>query len=68
MKSDVCVKGDNEGLEYAAGFDFHLRVACMFVLQLKQLHKLDLSGLQFVGDSLKQLRQEVGSTAAVLGT
>jgi len=68
MKADVCMKGDNKGLEFADDFNFHLHVACVFVLQLKQLHKLDLSGLQFVGDSLKQLRQEVGSTAAVLGT
>jgi hypothetical protein len=36
-------------------------------LQLKQLHKLDLSQLQFVGESLKLLRQEVGDSAAVLG-
>eukprot|EP00878_Enallax_costatus_P014098 GHUV01014746.1.p1 GENE.GHUV01014746.1~~GHUV01014746.1.p1 ORF type:complete len:236 (+),score=58.39 GHUV01014746.1:253-960(+) len=35
--------------------------------QLKVLHSLDLSQLQFVGDSLKLLRQEVGSSAAVLG-
>eukprot|EP00879_Flechtneria_rotunda_P000868 GHRR01000995.1.p1 GENE.GHRR01000995.1~~GHRR01000995.1.p1 ORF type:complete len:400 (+),score=178.35 GHRR01000995.1:293-1492(+) len=35
--------------------------------QLKQLHKLDLSQLQFVGESLSILRQEVGNTAAVLG-
>lgn len=35
--------------------------------QLKKLHKLDLSGLQFVGESLTTLRQEVGNTAAVLG-
>uniref|UniRef100_A0A383V4C4 Uroporphyrinogen decarboxylase n=1 Tax=Tetradesmus obliquus TaxID=3088 RepID=A0A383V4C4_TETOB len=35
--------------------------------QLKQLHKLDLSQLQFVGESLKLLRQEVGDQAAVLG-
>jgi uroporphyrinogen decarboxylase len=37
------------------------------MLQLKQLHKLDLSQLQFVGESLKLLRQEVGGNAAVLG-
>jgi hypothetical protein len=35
--------------------------------QLKKLHKLDLSQLQFVGESLSALRQEVGNTAAVLG-
>jgi hypothetical protein len=40
---------------------------CCCCLQLKQLHKLDLSQLQFVGESLKLLRQEVGGNAAVLG-
>jgi uroporphyrinogen decarboxylase len=39
----------------------------LLLLQLKQLHKLDLSQLQFVGESLKLLRQEVGDAAAVLG-
>lgn len=36
-------------------------------LQVKQLHKLDLSKLSFVGNSLTALRSEVGNTAAVLG-
>lgn len=35
--------------------------------QLKQLHALDLSQLQFVGESLKILRSEVHQQAAVLG-
>jgi len=35
--------------------------------QLKQLHPLDLTKLEFVGRSLGQLRQEVGNQAAVLG-
>ncbi|KAJ8534510.1 hypothetical protein K7X08_016238 [Anisodus acutangulus] len=34
---------------------------------LKSLHSLDLEKLQFVGDSLKILRKEVGEQAAVLG-
>ena len=34
-------------------------VSTPLVTQLKQLHELDLSQLQFVGDSLKILRQEV---------
>jgi hypothetical protein len=37
------------------------------LLQLKKLHKLDLSQLHFVGESLTALRKEVGNTAAVLG-
>lgn len=37
------------------------------LLQLKKLHKLDLSQLTFVGESLTALRKEVGNTAAVLG-
>lgn len=36
-------------------------------VQLKKLHKLDLSQLTFVGESLTALRKEVGNTAAVLG-
>jgi hypothetical protein len=36
-------------------------------LQLKKLHKLDMSQLQFVGESLTALRKEVDNTAAVLG-
>mmetsp|Transcript_37395 Transcript_37395/g.94355 ORF Transcript_37395/g.94355 Transcript_37395/m.94355 type:complete len:390 (-) Transcript_37395:811-1980(-) len=35
--------------------------------QVKKLHALDLSKLEFVGRALGQLRQEVGSQAAVLG-
>jgi hypothetical protein len=44
-------------------------VLCCAVLplQLKKLHKLDMSQLQFVGESLTALRKEVGNTAAVLG-
>lgn len=42
-------------------------VLCCVPLQLKKLHKLDLSQLQFVGESLTTLRKEVGNTAAVLG-
>eukprot|EP00271_Cylindrocystis_brebissonii_P012970 TRINITY_DN3249_c0_g1_i1.p1 TRINITY_DN3249_c0_g1~~TRINITY_DN3249_c0_g1_i1.p1 ORF type:complete len:453 (+),score=104.85 TRINITY_DN3249_c0_g1_i1:56-1414(+) len=34
---------------------------------LKRLHELDLSRLQFVADSLTTLRKEVGGAAAVLG-
>ncbi|XP_060200808.1 uroporphyrinogen decarboxylase 1, chloroplastic [Lycium barbarum] len=34
---------------------------------LKSLHSLDLEKLQFVGDSLRILRKEVGEQAAVLG-
>ncbi|EOA32339.1 hypothetical protein CARUB_v10015606mg [Capsella rubella] len=34
---------------------------------LKRLHPIDFEKLQFVGDSLKILRQEVGEHAAVLG-
>ncbi|ONI12444.1 hypothetical protein PRUPE_4G165200 [Prunus persica] len=34
---------------------------------LKTLHPIDLDKLQFVGESLKILRQEVGGQAAVLG-
>ncbi|KAK9121615.1 hypothetical protein Syun_019232 [Stephania yunnanensis] len=34
---------------------------------LKMLHPIDLSKLQFVGDSLQILRQEVGEQASVLG-
>ncbi|KAG6421399.1 hypothetical protein SASPL_117950 [Salvia splendens] len=34
---------------------------------LKALHPIDLEKLQFVGDSLKILRKEVGEQAAVLG-
>ncbi|GAV60721.1 URO-D domain-containing protein [Cephalotus follicularis] len=34
---------------------------------LKELHPIDLDKLQFVGDSLKILRQEVGEHAAILG-
>ncbi|KAM7278062.1 hypothetical protein ACFE04_005196 [Oxalis oulophora] len=34
---------------------------------LKALHPIDLDKLQFVGDSLKILKQEVGGRAAVLG-
>ncbi len=33
----------------------------------KKLHKLDLSGLGFITESLKLLRKEVGNEAAVLG-
>jgi hypothetical protein len=39
----------------------------LLLLQLKRLHKLDLSQLQFVGEALTLLRQEVGNNAAVLG-
>jgi hypothetical protein len=42
-------------------------VLCRVLLQLKKLHKLDLSQLHFVGESLTALRKEVGNTAAVLG-
>jgi len=35
--------------------------------QVKQLHALDLSKVQFVGSALSQLRQEVNNQAAVLG-
>lgn len=35
--------------------------------QLKQLHSLDLTKLNFVGEALAALRQEVGDEAAVLG-
>ena len=42
-------------------------VPCCLLLQLKKLHKLDLSQLHFVGESLTALRKEVGNTAAVLG-
>ncbi|KAK3198649.1 hypothetical protein Dsin_022064 [Dipteronia sinensis] len=35
--------------------------------QLKALHPIDLEKLQFVGESLKILRKEVGDHAAVLG-
>jgi hypothetical protein len=41
-------------------------IVCCCV-QLKKLHKLDLSQLTFVGESLTALRKEVGNTAAVLG-
>ena len=34
---------------------------------LARLHDIDLSRLEFVGDSLRTLRAEVGNTAAVLG-
>lgn len=34
---------------------------------LKSLHSIDLEKLQFVGDSLKILRKEVGEQAAILG-
>lgn len=35
--------------------------------QVKNLHAIDCSKLQFVGDSLTALRQQVGNQAAVLG-
>ncbi|XP_002988044.2 uroporphyrinogen decarboxylase 1, chloroplastic [Selaginella moellendorffii] len=37
------------------------------VERASQLHSIDLSRLEFVGDSLRTLRREVGSGAAVLG-
>lgn len=36
-------------------------------LQVKQLHKLDLSRLQFVGEALSTLRKEMKGQAAVVG-
>lgn len=36
-------------------------------LQLKELRPIELDKLQFVGDSLRLLKGEVGSQAAVLG-
>lgn len=35
--------------------------------QVKNLNPIDLNRLEFVGDALEQLRQEVDSDAAVLG-